>query len=205
MILSKLPTNIHNFMISEHEYFQIQTEDLPLQFVYSCYDLNIIFISKEKTIAFGYEDAGSFCFSLQQIIPKLLNNQLAIPTILQNKLGIMCNEYFMSLATDNSCMNYLLFSNSHRQERPYYSSWLYNDMRGNIIFEITPQYPWNDEDENDRNHPDFISYAEFIKNYQPTIIRTIDPKYLQQWLNQVNILLPIFEENELKDLHQDEH
>ncbi|MBP9765345.1 hypothetical protein KBD08_03335 [Candidatus Babeliales bacterium] len=204
-MIYKLPQNIDRFYISDTEWIAIQTRDLPLNFVYSCYDLDIVFHTANNQFIFGASDAGSFCSTIQYTIPKLLNSQLILPSRLQNNLGISNNNYCMALTEDYTCLDYHFFGNSHIQQKPYFDSFLYNDEQGNIIFEITPQYPWNDKNEEDINHPDFISYSQFLKNYHPTIIRTIDPKYLHQWIEQTHILEPLFEKNEIEDLHQSEH
>lgn len=204
-MIRKLPQNIDRFYISDSEWISIQTRGLPLNFVYSCYDLDIQFNSLNSHFTFGATDALSFCSTIQYKFPKLINKQQVLPFNMQNKLGIANNNYFMALSEDDTYLDYHFFGNSHIRQRPYFNSWLYNDEQSNIIFEITPRYPWNDEDENDVNHPDFIPYSEFLKNYQTTIIRTIEPKYLHQWLEQVNILEPLFEKNEIEDLHQSEH
>ncbi len=204
-MIRKLPSTIDRFYISETEWLAIETRDLSLNFVYNCYELDIAFHGADNHFIFGASDAGSFCSTIQYIAPKLLNNQQMLPLSMQGKLGTHNNNYFMALSEDDTYLNYHFFGNSHIRKRPYFNSWLYNDEQCNIIFEITPRYPWNDEDETHLNHPDFIPYIEFIKNYQTTIIRTIEPKYLHQWIEQVNILEPLFEKNEIEDLHQSEH
>lgn len=204
-MIKKLPQNIDRFHISENEWFAIQTRKLPLNLVYNCYDLDIAFNSPNNHFTFGASDALSFCSKIEHKTSKLLNKKEILPHQMQGKLGIFNNNYFMSLSEDDRSMDYYFFGNSHIQQRPYFDSFLYNDLQGNIIFEITPAYHWNDEDESHVNHADFIPYSEFIQNYQSTIIRTIDPQYLYQWLEQINILKPIFEKNEIEDLHQSEH
>lgn len=194
--------NLNKFRISDSDYFELRTDDLTLDQVYDCYLVDIWFVGNNGIeIRFGYEHAGEFCYTLQQKIPRLLKQQCVIDVVVSRDLGFLMNQDFQGLYDQEYGFDeYYFLGNSHSRRRPYYSSWLYNDDQGNIVFEICPKYPWNDEDEKDCKHPDFISYDLFMKNYKPTVVCKIEPKYLQQWLEQVNILAPIFEKNEQDDL-----
>ena len=72
--------------------------------------------------------------------------------------------------------------NDHLQIRPYYNSWLYNDEQGNIIFEITPFYPWFYVTK--KTNKEKVSYKEWIENYKPTIKTIIPHKNLKKWIIQ---------------------
>lgn len=199
--------NLSRYQINATEYLEIRTEDLlPLDQVYSCYILDIWFVGLNQEFKFADEDAGSFCCTIQHKIPKLLNKNLVIDPKKSADLGFLLNQESQNIEVpEYGCSDYYFFGNSYSSERRYYSSWMYNDLEGNIILEICPKYSWNDEDEHDVNYPDFVSYDQFMKNYQPIIVRTIEPKYLRQWLHQVNILDPIFEKNEHEDLTREDH
>lgn len=71
------------------------------------------------------------------------------------------------------------------------ASWLYNDNNKNIIFEITPTYPWYLCEENYARNKfqSYIPYEEWIKNYKPLLIRIIPREIAQQWLNQAQEIL----------------
>jgi len=192
-------------MLSDHEYLEIKTDGLPLEQVYNCYELDVWFIDtkNDQSIKFGFTDAGSFCYTLQQKIPKLLNRQCVIDVSVSSDLGFLMNQDFQNLYDQEYGFDeYYFFGNSHSRRRPYYSSWLYNNDHGNAIFEICPKYPWNDEDEKDRKRSDFMLYDQFMKNYKPALVRKIELEYLQQWLKQVNHLVPVFEKNEQDDLNK---
>jgi hypothetical protein len=64
------------------------------------------------------------------------------------------------------------------------ASWLYNAADGSIVFEVTPVYPFDTED--DKNG---ISYEEWIKTYKPYLVRTIPRDVAEQWLMQANDIL----------------
>ena len=72
--------------------------------------------------------------------------------------------------------------NTHKQIQPYFESWLYNNKEGNIIFEITPFYPWHNVTK--KANPEKISYKKWIKDYK-AVVKTIIPKEnLKQWITQ---------------------
>lgn len=105
-MISKLPQNIDRFYISDNEWISIETRNFPLSFVYSCYDLDIAFNSLSQQFIFGATDALSFCYKIKHKAFKLLNNQLILPSNMQDKLGILNNNYFMGLLEeDNSSVS----------------------------------------------------------------------------------------------------
>jgi len=69
------------------------------------------------------------------------------------------------------------------------NTWLYNDSKGKIIFEITPDYNWHDPDAQ-MNVP-FIPYEEFIKNYKPYIIREVPLDIAKIWLAKAKAIIKI--------------
>jgi hypothetical protein len=76
------------------------------------------------------------------------------------------------------------------------TTWLYNNDQGDIIMQITPSYRWHffdpKEDEN------YITYEEFMQNYQPILFRTIPKEVAQEWLIQVEQLAAKIKDNEIK-------
>ena len=74
------------------------------------------------------------------------------------------------------------------------STWLYNDEHGNIIFELTPVYPWFDS--KPESGETFIKYSEWMKNYQPILTRTISKETAQQWIKQIDELIKVVKKND---------
>ena len=74
------------------------------------------------------------------------------------------------------------------------ASWLYNDENGDIVFELTPVYPWF------HSRPEqgetFIKYSEWMKTYKPLLIRTISKETAQQWLKQIDELIEVVKKND---------
>lgn len=66
-------------------------------------------------------------------------------------------------------------------------SWIYNDHQKNIIFEVTPFYPFMYP--NAETELNYIAYEEWIKNYKPYIVKILSKKTALQWLNQANSII----------------
>jgi hypothetical protein len=157
----------------------------------SCCDLcDIDYVDEKENISirFGSEYLNSFLYSFieNESTQKLISGNLALDTQMHD-IGFECNQSSEGKSTviDNMTQ-YHYFSNSHKNIRPFYNSWLYNDQEGNIWFEITPFYPWHHT--NRRSYPDKISYKEWIKGYKSTLKVMVPQGNLIQWINQAKEL-----------------
>lgn len=68
-------------------------------------------------------------------------------------------------------------------------SWLYNDKDGNVVFELTPVYPWFYS--NPVPGEIFIKYSEWMKQYQPLLKTMITKEAAQKWLVKLQELITI--------------
>lgn len=66
------------------------------------------------------------------------------------------------------------------------SVWIYNDQRGAIALEITPDYPWHDCDPTE--YKDYIPYEAWIETYRPIAIKTISIEVARKWAQQANYI-----------------
>ncbi len=146
------------------------------------------------------DDLESSMQRFSNSITKSLNNSLHLHESMTNDIGYLYNEY-LKYELNNSDDERRLNSNLVYEDEfdswvgiqyqiwscGQWAAWMYNDENGKIIFEITLRYPgfFVEEDE-------FIvmpSYEDWIKNYQPTIIRVISKDIAQKWLEQANKIL----------------
>ena len=186
--------NLTKFVISDTQYLKINPECIHDDECKFCANIDLDYIDEANkiTIRFGYDHFPSFCSFISKFgrIQQLINNE-AIFDDSSNDLGFEWNQFYQGLIKDTDVLEkYHFESNSHKQIRPYFNSWLYNDKDGNVIFEITPFYPWHGESK--KSNPDFITYKQFMKNYKP-ILKTIIPKEnLIQWIAQAKELGKIY-------------
>jgi hypothetical protein len=180
--------NISKFMISEDQYIKIYTECIHEDDCPFCINVDINYIDEKNNICirFGYDTIASFCSSIaSEHTQKLLNNQLILDKSIIGDPGIEWNKYFEGLIKNTEIDQFHCWSNSHKKIRPYFSSWMYNDKEGNVVFEITPFYPWHGEK---KSSPGFITYKEFMKNYKPVLVTNIPKENLKTWIDQAREL-----------------
>ncbi len=76
-------------------------------------------------------------------------------------------------------------------------TWLYLDWNDNIIFEVTPSYPWTfgRKPKTKKEKAEYITYEEFVKSYKPLVKIELSKEIAQQWLKQANEMITIIETN----------
>lgn len=169
-----------------------------------CSEVLAYFIhEKNKQFCIGEKTAGVFFDMLITRLEKAINNKLYLEKSLMQDLGIMYNEYchqlpnidskFLMIPTKSKettywiGLDYKVWS-TYNTTKPPFSTWLYNDEKGNIILKITKDYPWLFLPD-DLDDPDFITYDHFMKNYTSFFTRIIPKDVAEQWLKQCKLLL----------------
>lgn len=181
------------FMITDKQYIEVIPEAIGQDDCEFCSRADIDYVDMEKNIKirFGNNDADMFYggFWNQNFIHDLINNKKPLDASLMLDLGFEWNQFYEGLIKNTDIFNkYHFVSNDHKQIRPYYNSWFYNDEHGNIIFEITPFYPFHYETK--KSHPDFITYKQFMKDYKPTLKMIIPKERLIEWNEQAKLADP---------------
>ena len=179
-------TDLRKFIISNTQYIKIIPDQFTKNDCEVCNKSKIKYIDEEKNININidYMESSTFCYFIGEsgIIQDLIDGKLILNKKITPDLGFEWNESFHDSKKPTQGSKYHAFSNSHLKIKPYLSCWLYNDKDGNVIFEITPFYPWHGE--NKKSNPDFITYKQFMKNYKPVLKTTIPKENLKQWITQ---------------------
>ena len=182
--------DLAKFMISETEYIKIIPEHIGKDDCEVCAHCDIDYIDEEKNIIirFGYNELSSFCYKVIEygFFQKLIDGKMALDSSITQDLGFEWNRFFKDCKQRTKASDYHCWSNSHKQIRPYYSSWMYNNKNGNIVFEITPFYPWHGETK--KSNTNFITYKKFMKYYKPTVKTIIPRENLIKWIDQAKEL-----------------
>ena len=76
-------------------------------------------------------------------------------------------------------------------------SWLY-EKDNKIYLQVTPTYQWPSREQKKQGYQ---TYREFLKNYKPYVVTTIDWQVAQDWYKKAGELLEIVEANDAK--HRD--
>lgn len=139
--------DITKYKISDTECLKIN----PDEFIHAdecqfCTNIDIDYLDEKNNICirFGNEMARDFYYYIVEsdVFQKLLEGTKTLDKSITHDVGFEWNEYFADKRGPTEADQYYWTGNSHKQIRPYYDGWLYNDEDGNIIFEITPFYPW---------------------------------------------------------------
>ena len=178
------------FKITSKQYIKITPEPVPEGYCEVCAQCDIDYVDEDLglNIRFGRTEADSFYGSFGcKNLDDLLNNKLFFDTEKRRDPGFEYNQWGQDIIHSTDVIKkYYFVSNTHAGILPYYMSWFYNDKDGNIVFEISPFYPWLEVDDAE-NQPGFIPYKEWIKNYQVTIRKIIPKETLIVWDNQARL------------------
>lgn len=134
------------------------------------------------------------------VLENALSGKFPLPPILENP-GYGFNEWLQGRTKEGTME--LLEGRPHwsghkfspwctpGNVKPEISTWLY-DKDGKIIFELTPIYPWEDDD---NDNEDFISYEEWIKDYKPLFVAEISRSIALEWLKKTEELIETMKAN----------
>jgi hypothetical protein len=190
-----------NFSLSKAEQIIIELED-SLEEVHCCYSAKIAFMQNKKKFFIGNDSVRHNLELLKGLLTKALKNKLKLHKSITTDIGYLDNEYLRLLYNDDpsikSIFSYEKLGESKRWVGDKYhlwgygsrGVWIYNDIDGSIIFEVTPAYAGGFA------YPEkCIPYNKWIKKYKPYLIRIIPQEVAQQWLDQTNAILKQIEKN----------
>jgi hypothetical protein len=188
------------FTINKTEQIVIQLND-PLSIIECCDEAPIV-LMQDNICTFLVEDNIKFHLDIfTNLLTKSLNDELKLHSSIQKDIGFLYNEQLQGkpgfIYEKLEKRNYWI-GNQYNLWSPCIAkgnltTWIYNDIDGSIIFEITPIYP--DSSGNPERAAKFIPYEQWIKKYKSYLIRIIPRDVAQQWLDQCNAILKQIEEN----------
>ncbi len=170
-----------------------------------CYEESILLIHNKKEIPLVHQAIHDSMYALNTTLKEALKKQLFLHKSISHDIGYLYNEYSNCIGIQDSIVKdtfarEILEGTSMWVGMRYYLwaskdlvSWLYNDAEGNIIFEITPFYPYMYFDAKKESH--YIPYKSWIKNYKPYFIRKISKETAQQWLEKVHHIIEQIDSN----------
>lgn len=181
---------------------------LSLNKLHCCDHINIYFKNNNDLFIgiISSHDLNDF----RDMLIKSLNNQLQLHPSIQQDIGYLANEEY----DGNSTLKFIYYD---LEDKPYWvgiqytlwqisgsirpnlTTWLYNNEKGEIILEITPDYPWHFMDPEPEEV--FVAYEQWIKDYKPLLICTIAHEVAKRWLAQVEHLIEAFEKKEKNHIH----
>ncbi|MGZ6251327.1 MAG: hypothetical protein ACXWL2_04820 [Candidatus Chromulinivorax sp.] len=196
-------TNILEFIINDNEKVIIPLDKSDDIIDYSYIAQAQLIIHNQITII-GSGAMGMQIIQLKRLLEKVIIHQLPLHQSIKKSIGYYYNQdlneenpdIFLISGKENNYWigsQYLLWTTDSNIKNQQYATWLYNDSKNNIIFEVTPIYP---EDYVDlENTTEVQAYKKWMKLYKSFFTCIIPNKIALQWLNQANTILKIIDKN----------
>jgi hypothetical protein len=176
--------------------------DQPLEKL-PCYcQIPIIFYENNNKYLLSLDYLPSDIEALNQHLKKTINQQAYLHPSINQDIGYLYNDYLKHELAKKWKKSPSLFYESDKNYKfwigtnyqlwgyQYLATWMYNDINGNIIFEITPKYP---DFLTEGNNPPPMPYKQWIKHYQSILIRTIPKETALKWLEQTDVILKLLQ------------
>ena len=172
----------------------------PVEFLGPIYIEKILLIFNKHKAVISKTTIYHDMLHLLNLLKKALNQELFLDRYTKNNIGYLHNEYLYN------SVNYLTYNNdddwkgydynlwSARNKLISLDSWIYNEVDGSIIFEVTPVYPYLFSEPEEE--PDYIPYEEWIKTYKPYFITTLSRETALEWIEQADKIIRMVEFNE---------
>ena len=152
--------------------------------------ISIFFYRNNEKILLSSFTVFDFIDALRFLLIKGLKNELQLHASLNQDLGYMLNRWFEEKkfkfvsVTKNGDTYWV--GNNYQLASGKFASWIYNNIDGDIIFEITPVYPGVFIYE---NKPRYREYMKWRETYKPYFTGTISKEIAQQWIEQAQKIL----------------
>lgn len=196
-----MTTNATTFHIDTNTTISIDP-DIPLKMIHCCTEASLFFSQNNTPVVISTDSTYINMQALHQALAHACAKKRYLHPSLTNDLGCLYNIDKFNFETDSTCdatefittklekqdiwvgMQYLMWNDT-------YTTWLYNDSEGAIIFEIAPKYL------------EFYSGKDLTKSAFESWLQTYKPFYktvlhegaAQEWLGKSEQILVIIENN----------
>lgn len=192
------------FIINNHEKFIINL-NYPHDIIHCCYQSHVSLFLNNKDVTIGKSIIADFAERLKKKLILALSNKLKLHYSIQRNIGYYWNQelneedpklFLIKEEEGESWIGYtyLLWGTDSSKKNQQYTTWLYNDADGNIIFEVTPTYPETFIDPQDPAKVQ--AYQAWMESsYQPFFTHIIPQNVAIQWLEQASLILKTIQDN----------
>jgi hypothetical protein len=199
------------FVLNDNEKIVINLEE-PFEVVHCCYQAPITFFFENQIYLLGDEVINYRIGIFSVLLERAIEGKLKLHKSITEDIGFLFNEYLYCLYNEKLKDQTKFVYKKSKEGRSYWigdsynlwsSEWIYNNKDGAIIFEVTPVYPYHFVDPTEE--PNFVPYAEWIKDYKPFFIKKIPLEIAKKWLKQANDLLETIKENTARERAEQEN
>jgi len=188
------------FLLNSNDKIVIDLDE-SLDAIDCCYRLPIYLVHTNKKIIIS---KGTIYFDIDRLrcfLKKALKGEFKLHPSITENIGYIHNEYhqdeskFMKYKIGGiltwAGYKYRLWEAFVDDKR--FIIWMYNDHNDDIIFEVTPFYPYLFCEPNDEEN--YIPYYEWIKDYKPYFVAKISKGTAQKWLDKATDIIEQIDSN----------
>ena len=189
------------FQLSSEEKIVLSFEE-PIGRWIPCDNIPLIFSHSDRELLLSVKSIRESMTLLIVLLTSALKNKLHIDKSITKDIGFLWNQeiqkkpglVYMKLENKDYWigLNNLLWTTPTNVE-PTVSTWIYNNSKGEIVLEITPDYPWHFRAPN--RDELYVDYEKWISKYEPFVIWTISTEIATRWINQAQEILNKIDQN----------
>lgn len=177
----------------------------PIEFLGPIYQEHILLFHNQQKLILSKSTVYHNMLYLADLLEKALNSKLFLHPSITQDIGYYHNEYLANntnfptqiLADGNTdWVGYFYHLWSARENLSSFDSWIYNAPNGDIVFKVTPLYPYMYSEP--EKETDYIPYEQWIKNYKPYLMIILPKVIAEQWLKQAKHVVNTIQNNEKK-------
>lgn len=174
----------------------------PLTLIGWCDAEPVLFLQNTNIITLANGPTYFNIRDMRNFLKKALNNELQLHKSITSDIGYLLNGYHKNengfiierfesgLETWIGYKYHLWYAYENEMA---YVTWIYNDNDKNIIFEITPSYPYFSCDP--KKEPHYIPFKKWMLSYKPYLIAKLSRETAQQWLDQAEYIVKTVDDN----------
>lgn len=181
------------FPFSDQEYIEIKMHSIE-ESLHCCTQIPMIYKTSTQEILMSIGSVKNNMYMFAKLLRKALANNLKLDASIQENIGYLYNKDLHEGRSDLKYENFgqieFWVGESYKLCSYRSASWLYQDVKGDLIFQITPLFFSQHQ-----NHFDETEYQNFMKNYAPILTRTLCQETAQLWLQKAEWILHEMEEH----------
>ncbi len=174
--------NTINFILNDTATIKIDS-NIEIEKLTCCDSVTTILLKNDQSYLLSTNALHDNMYILKNALKKALKNEHQLhPSIIED-IGYLYNQelQFKPGLVYNDTDSWVGLKNLLWNDE--LATWLYNDVKGNIILHITPLYPGNWTDIQFDEKANEKAYAEWIAHYQPLWTTMLSQTTAQAWLD----------------------
>ncbi len=182
-----------------HEHAKIRIQQPAKNYTFDWYDeANFIMQYYQHQYILERTHVKSAIEAFKEYLNNTLQNNHQLNSYLTDNIGYYWNYALNQKYKHDQIFgdDYDILNNFNIWSRYNQSTFLYNDHQGNVIFEITPLYPYTYA--YGKKKRTYGYFLKWMQSYKPTFKSVISKETVLKWIEQTQEILDIIDENSKK-------